>query len=869
MRGIRCIPYYHSMKINHLFVIESPNKQERIRSYVTGNPMLEGKCEVIATIGHILSLSKKYKVSSQPNNPDPEWEIDPKKRKQVATLRSMVGQANHVYLATDPDLAGEFIAWSVLHVCGIAESKYTRVVFHSITKESIYDAIHNGISNQTKLNRNKVHAEQTRIILDQLIGFGISPMIIKTTSGRSAGRCQSPITKLVQERETKHSNFRPLSSFRVQGTFSLIDSDVDCVIESCGKGVYSSEQDARTYLESFPKSDRYMVQSVTSSTHHQQPPLPYKTSTALSDLTSKTGMSVKKITSSLQSLFSMGLITYIRTKSSKVDRNAISKITKQIETVFGSGEIHSTRPNDLVMSAASLSKRKGKREQESHECIRVTNPCNNGNGVTQKSLKTVYTHIWKRTIASFMKPHIYETYHATLVPITVMERDDIPNDNHVFQVDVNHTLHQGFQKVYASSSSSSSISPFVTKLQSMMSSSSNKIDLKALRIQCLESVSKYPSLFTESSLITTMESINIGTEATYASIVSKILERGYVTISSDTGVPGTLTELNLSPSTGHIGVSHKEVYHGSYQNRLVSTPLGRKVSGLLDTHVPDIMRYEYTSDLEKHIIEVEKGERGWGEVVSECYQKLHPSIQLWTTSHSSGKEKRTVTTETYGDVCVYEGKYSPVIQLGESKSSFKYIPIPGPYTWDTVTGQEVEMLIQTHHQKEEKQSFQDMVYQGEEYTVTVKPGIKTYGPYLSLVSSHPNPKSKSKSKPKSKNVSLKKWMSKNMGKNGVTMESLETLDRNTIQTILDEENDRIVGLPLFDDYKGYSVIVKDGKGKRKPYIQLTHKTTTTTTTTKKQKKPTFIPLTLPPGVSYTMVGQECVSEHISSYFLTM
>lgn len=833
--------------IDHLFVIESPNKKERIESYLSGNPFLNGKCGVVATVGHILSLSKKYRVSSL--TPDPKWEVDPKKRKQVSTIRSMVKRAKHVYLASDPDLAGEFIAWSVLHVCGLEESKYTRVVFHSITKESINNAIRHAIPNQTKINRNKVYAEQTRIILDQLIGFGVSPMIIKTTAGRSAGRCQSPITKLVQERETKHSDFRPKSSFRVKGVFSLIrngadkDTDKDTVndtVDSRGEGVYASESSSRTYLESLPNTDAYMVRSVTSSTHLQQPPFPYKTSTALSDLSSKTGMSVKKITSSLQSLFSMGVITYIRTKSSKVDRNAISNITKQIGVAFGSEEVHSTRPKELVMDGASSAKRKGKREQESHECIRVTDPGNIGEGITQKALRIVYTHIWKRTIASFMKPHSYETYHATIIPVT----DHESNEKHIFKVDVNHTLHQGFQKVYTTPSPTP---PLVIQLQAMMGSSSNKIELKALRIQCVESVQPHPSLFTESSLITTMESIHIGTEATYPSIVSKILERGYVTISSGVGTPGVLTDLVLSPTTGGIDVVHRDVHHGSYQNRLVSTPLGRKVNGLLDTHVPDIMRYEYTSELEKHIIAVENGERGWGDVVSECFHKLQPSIQKWATSHSSGKEKRVVTTKTHGDVCVYEGKYSHVIQLQKSKSSSQYIPITSPYTWESVTKQEIETLIQEYYQKEEKQSFRCMIYQGKEYTVTVKNGIKTYGPYLSLVPVQSNSNSK--------NISLKRWV----GKNGTIGVGAETLDRTMIQTILDGEN-QIDGVGVFDCYEGYSVRVKCGKGKRKPYIQLTHNTT------KKQKKPIFISLTLPPGVSHETVGQECVSEHISKYF---
>jgi hypothetical protein len=381
------------------------------------------------------------------------------------------------------------------------------------------------------------------------------------------------------------------------------------------------------------------------------------------------------------------------------------------------------------------------------------------------------------------------------------------------------------------------------------------------KIYSTETISKAPSLYTDSSLITKMEAMNIGTEATYSSIVTKILDRGYVELSSSDGTPTTISNIVLTHGSGSSGIvktSRETVLLGGYKKRLVSTSLGRKVSSLLTQNVPDIMKYEYTSLLEDHIIQVETGDNNWKDVVRGCYQLLDPKVIAWNESEKSGVNKRVIETESYGPVCVYDGKYSPVIQWGvitgvRGKKTKYNIELPNQYKWQTVSADTVRELISIYYSTLQKHIHINVMYYEKPYSVLVKKGLKRYGPYIALYDSNSDIRSLKKTV---FNVSLKKWLETSSGH---TEESVLNIDRTTIQSILDWYSGG-GGVIKWDTHGDYFVKVCNGKGKRKPYIQLTHQH-------RKKTKPIFIPVTLDENEPIlTDLTQLSVTERILSYF---
>jgi hypothetical protein len=368
-----------------------------------------------------------------------------------------------------------------------------------------------------------------------------------------------------------------------------------------------------------------------------------------------------------------------------------------------------------------------------------------------------------------------------------------------------------------------------------------------------------------------MESMNIGTEATYASIVSKIVDRKYIKISSSDGSPVTLTDMTLDPLTGVIDTTQREILHGSYKNRLVSTELGKKVTDLLESNVSAIMKYDYTSNLERQIIQVEQGDKSWQDVVLNCFQTLHPGINAWSKSHSAGLNKRVLNTDSYGPVSVYEGKYSPVIQwsVRTQKKTGKhtrttnvkqYTPLPQRYNWRDVPIDMIEKIINGYYRDQKRSLHSNLMYKGAGYTVVVKKGRKAYGPYLSLYNSNKTPIDL---KHPLHNLSLKPWMKLHAPefKDG----SVLSIKRTVIQSILDEygvttgmSGTTTCSYYIFKDYKEYYVKVCPGKGKRPPYIQLTHRL-------EKKKKPLFIPITVPDDTTLDCVTQEMVSKRVIEF----
>ena len=827
----------------NLVIIESPNKKTKIEKYLKQSN-LSGTYSVIATVGHVLNLEKSGDAVDTKNNYNPVWKVMKDKASIVKDIRSKVRGADHVYIATDPDLAGEFIGWSVIHFCGLKNNEYNRVTFNAITLDTIVNGFMHTLETDRKINMNKVYAEQTRRILDRLIGFGLSPLVIKVVGGKSAGRCQSPITKLIYERDKNIDAFEPSSKFSVNGVFVHNNTNISTTLNK----TFRNEDGVEKFFDILKNTKEFSITSVKKTTHQKKPSLPYKTSTLLSDVSSKTGWSVKTITSGLQALFTQGLITYIRTKSTKIDASAISVIEHSIGDTFDKNDIDPSKRKILSMVVSDDKKVKGKSEQEGHECIRVTNPSlmMDVTEFRNDQHRKLYVWIWKRTLASIMKPQEYDKYTMTIHIKKVK--------THYFTGSVECVTYNGFMKVYTeydtfghkifskkdAVASSNHLIPLFKKL--MKSEETNAVEYA--EITASETLSSPPSSFSEASLITEMESLHIGTEATYPSIVSTIVERKYVEAYSDAGTDFPVCKYVLT--SGDVVRTVEKKRMGVVKNKLRTTTLGKNVVEYLCQDFGEIMDYDYTSKLEQEIIKVERGEVNWYDVVHSFYMRFKPIVDDTNQKHKEdpNHHKRLLGEHNELRVFAYRAKYGPVVQLGDKKPS--YTKIPTGKQWDKISLVHAIELIESsvHADKTRNDGKEIVIYNGEKYYSEVRDG--KWGPYIML--SLVEPKTSVKLKPKPITIGIKEHMKE------LNITSSDTIHSQMVQKII-KISEIQKKKTTFEEYDGFSVEIKAGRYDR-PYIQLT----STSTTTKRKTKPVFI--SIPKTIDSSNITQNQVTELI-------
>jgi DNA topoisomerase-1 len=817
--------------VKNIVIIESPNKKAKIEKYLKQSK-LPGTYIVVATVGHVLNLEKSSNAVDTANNYAPVWKVMPDKTKVVKDLKAKVKGADHVFIATDPDLAGEFIGWSVLHLCKLQETDYNRVTFNAITLDTIVKGFkHTEVTNR-KINMNKVYAEQTRRILDRLIGFSLSPLVIKVVSGKSAGRCQSPVAKLIYEKDKEIESFVSKSKFTMAGDFVYQGTTISTTLNK----PFVGDSGVEKFFDILKTTQSFSIYSVKKTEHQKKPSLPYKTSTLLSDVSSKTGWSVKSITSGLQALFTQGHITYIRTKSTRIDESAISVIETSIATVFDKTDIDKSKRKQLAMIVSDDKKEvKGKSEQEGHECIRVTNPSLECSEISNDQQRKLYVWIWKRTLASLMKPQEYDKYTVTIKIKKVK--------SHHFTGTIDDVQYDGFMKLYNEYDTYGQHMTISNKPEALVNvfkklmESDEKIKVDYTSITAMETLSSPPASYSEASLITKMDSLHIGTEATYPSIVNTIIDRKYVELYSDLGKDVKLFKYTLTDGT--LKKSSETKRKGAVKNKLRTTVLGQNVVTYLCNDFADIMDYEYTSNLEKDIINVEQGTRNWYDVVHKFYMQFKPIVDETNKKYKDNPNHHKKLLGEYKDlnVYVYKAKYGPVVQLGVKKPMYAKIP-KGKHIDKITLEQAIVLLDEKENDSTNPHEGKELVeYNAIKYYLDIKSG--QWGPYLMLSLETPP-----KDKIKPITISLKGYIK------SLNIENPETIDMPTIRKILKLEEIHKKA-SMFEDHEHFSVEVKKGKSW---YIQLTNKKS------KKKTKPIFV--SIPKTIERSNITQNQVTELI-------
>ncbi|EGK8074251.1 type I DNA topoisomerase [Campylobacter upsaliensis] len=587
-----------------LIIVESPAKARTISNFL-GN-----KYEVMASKGHIRDLPKtSFGIKIEEDHFVPEYRISKDHSALVKELKEKAAKAGQVYLATDEDREGEAIAYHIAKAIGKDENSLPRIVFHEITQS----AIEHALKNPRKLDINSVNAQQTRRLLDRIVGYKLSPLLgQKIQRGLSAGRVQSAALKIIVDREKEIRAFVPLEYFSIDMIFSK-DLEAELVefdAKKLEKLSLTNKDRAKLILEECQKA-QFVVENIESKERKIAPPPPFMTSTLQQSASNRLGFTPKKTMMIAQKLYegvkthqgTMGVITYMRTDSLNLAKEAVKGAREFIKEHFG---------KEYLPSKENIYTTKSKGAQEAHEAIRPTNlsftPELAAKYLEKDELR-LYTLIYNRFLACQMNPAISQS-----------EGVFARGGRALFKISGRRVLFEGFYKVYGDMDKDK-ILPEFKKDQV----------LKTQKLSMSNHFTEPPSRYSEAGLVKKLESLGIGRPSTYAPTISILSARDYVVIE---------------------------------KKQLKPNEIAFSVTELLEKNFSDIVDSHFTSNLENTLDEIAENKADWQETLREFY---YPFMRKIEEGKSTIKSQKTFTKldekcpECGGELAVRKGRYGEFI----------------------------------------------------------------------------------------------------------------------------------------------------------------------------------------------------------------
>ncbi|ASK63503.1 DNA topoisomerase I [Virgibacillus phasianinus] len=559
---------------DYLVIVESPAKAKTIERY------LGKKYKVTASMGHVRDLPKSQM------GVDPDDEFKPKyitirgKGDVLKSLKSAAKKAKKVYLAADPDREGEAIAWHLAHSLNIDETSDCRVVFNEITK----DAIKESFKHPRSINTDLVNAQQARRILDRLVGYNISPLLWKKVKkGLSAGRVQSVAVKMIMDREKEIENFTPEEYWSIEGNFVKGKDNFEGSFYGIDKKKteLKTEEDVNKVMEQL-EGKNFTIDKVNKRERKRNPAVPFTTSSIQQEAARKLNFRAKKTMMVAQQLYEgidlgkkaggiTGLITYMRTDSTRISDTAKSEAKDYIEEKHG---------KEFVGQKKAAKQKEG--AQDAHEAIRPTSVARD-----PKSLKSIlsrdqyrlYKLVWERFVASQMAPAIMDTMTVHLI-----------NNGIEFRASGSKVKFKGFMSVYVEGTDDKQKeeNKYLPDLQEGM-------EVKATDVDPSQHFTQPPPRYTEARLVRAMEEQGIGRPSTYAPTLDTIQRRGYVSIDN---------------------------------KRFIPTELGSIVMDLLQEFFPEIIDLDFTVKMEGDLDSIEDGKNDWVSILDEFYLDFRKRLEV-------------------------------------------------------------------------------------------------------------------------------------------------------------------------------------------------------------------------------------------------
>jgi DNA topoisomerase-1 len=588
-----------------LVIVESPAKCKKIETY------LGPGYKVIASFGHLRNISGLESIDIQ-NNFTTTYSIiqEELKLKQIEQIRSEITKADNVIIATDDDREGEAIGWHICDLFGLSITNTTRIIFHEITETAIKTAI----LNPTRINMNLVHSQQSRQILDLLVGFTISPIlwncISKThNTSLSAGRCQTPALRIIYENYLDIKQSPGKLVYNTSGYFTNLNLLFELNTQ------FENESHIKEFLEKC-KSWDFIFSTTSPKKTIKKSPEPLTTSSLQQLASNELHLSPKDTMKLAQQLYEGGYITYMRTDSKKYSQEFIESVKKYIGQTYNeqfiSQSIDSHSITDKKVDKKSDKKVNASNNvfsQEAHESIRPVNinilsETIDERSLTNKAIK-LYDLIWKRTLESCMPSAQYNSITAKIVS---------PLDTE-FIYRTEQPIFLGWQIVYKKEDDKNAKNyQYIQTLKQNINMKPKKIDSKLNLIEL-------KSHYSEARLVQLLEEKGIGRPSTFASLVDKIQERKYVEKQNITGKTIECTDFMLTPDNNILEVVSSKEF-GNEKNKLVIQPLGIIVIEFLLEKFDMFFNYEYTKTMEDTLDNIAEGNTLWHDLCSKCYDSL-------------------------------------------------------------------------------------------------------------------------------------------------------------------------------------------------------------------------------------------------------
>jgi DNA topoisomerase-1 len=639
----------------NLVIVESPAKAKTIEKFLGKDFQVE------SSFGHIADLPARELGVDISNGFKPTYQVSTDKKQLVKKLKDLSKNAELVWLASDEDREGEAISWHLAEELNLDPKKTKRIVFHEITKTAIQKAI----ENPRGIDYNLVNAQQARRVLDRLVGYELSPVLWKKVkSGLSAGRVQSVAVRLIVEREREIQDFKPKSQYHVVAEF--VTQNGTSFKAKLSENLESFEK-AKQFLE-LSKTSLYEVADLEKRPTKKAPAAPFTTSTLQQEAARKLSFPVGITMQVAQRLYEAGYITYMRTDSVNLSKEATDAIQHEIVSSFG---------KEYAQPRSFVTKSKG--AQEAHEAIRPTD-MSKSQLTLDRDQARLYELIWKRTIASQMA-------EAQLEKTTIK----IKANNHQahYQAQGEVIKFDGFLKVYLEDSDEES-----EEQEGLLPNVQVKEKLTSPQIIATERYSRPPSRYTEASLVKKLEELGIGRPSTYAPTISTIINRNYVEKGTSEGVERTYEVIKLH--NNQIVASKEKETIGSNKGKLVPTDIGTIVNDFLVKNFSTILDYHFTAKVEEDFDAIAEGNAEWSKMMQDFYQHFHPNVVEveQNAGRESGERILGVDPKTGKQVSVRLGKFGPMVQLGDADDTEKqFASVPAEQNMGTISLEEALSLF--------------------------------------------------------------------------------------------------------------------------------------------------------------------------------
>lgn len=717
-----------------LVIVESPAKCSKIQEY------LGQGYKVMSSMGHIRALKQDLEAVGINRDWVPQYENMSTKAKTIKDLKEAAAKATEVILATDDDREGEGIAYHICAILKLDPRTTPRIVFHSITKKEIQDAA----NNPKTIDLNKFHSQQTRAMLDMMIGYTLSPVLWKQLHSNglplSAGRCQTPALKLVLDRDLEIEQHNAKRFWALTASF-IVDQTTPSISATSEK--MESDQEIQSYLQLATKAQDAILKSIKQSIRTQAAPKPLITSTLQQEASKSFGMNPKATMAAAQKLYEGGHITYMRTDNAFLSPDGAVICREQIVVRCGekylgppNQHVQATAPADQEEQEQGQSQPKAKKttkkkqqqqstdkpvelpapsvQQQAHEAIRPTHPEVDTISDLGPAEEKVYRLIWQRALQSQMAT---ATEDVRALTFTI----NVDDSQRPWISEQTKTNFLGW-KLIGQGDKAEANQKANDEIWRQWQQVAQGVAAKWLEVVAEEGFTKAHSRYTEASLIHDLEAKGIGRPSTFANLVSTIIDRNYVDKSDSVGTQLDIRKwLIKGPSQWPPKEQKLKQTVGKESNKLQATALGRTVAEFLYKHYDDIFAYSYTAQMEQELDQIAKGARSWKSLLQTNWDLYKERYTTHTTTVLDPDTKKQQQAEAKSNqkrdlgegICVVLSRKGPLFLKEETKD---FASLPPTASFETVTLQQA------------KQAY--AIKAGTDFgTYEDKPLLKKKGPY--------------------------------------------------------------------------------------------------------------------------------------------